>query len=421
MAGRGTSQNVQNDLLVQMVAALQQMNENLRSLNQNPAPSPSSQNLVPPGPAEYQGLDEFCKRNPSQFHGGFAPDAALKWIQGMEKIFRAMNYSEVQKLAYVTYMLVTEAENWWEFTRGQIEVEGQLISWSTFKAKFLHKYFPADLKRKKEMEFLKLEQGNMSVGEYAAKFEELARFCPYSELEVDGRSKCSKFESGLKPKLKRMFRHQEIADFATLVNKCRMYEDNLKAVELATPETNFPLDYGPQHNHKQGRGKERVEEDWKPYAAISDHRDRSFQRCDPLTVPIEGVSTPMCNKCSRLHYGSTWYFPRKGNGCFHYKEFGHIKRFCPKLDRRLNVIHAEEARGHGRVVTPSSAGTSGVDDPARGNCMVAGNSPEEWGILPNSGLSERTSPKREDQCFEIGNSGSLAQARNGSLEQEEAC
>ncbi|KAF1894180.1 hypothetical protein Lal_00004102 [Lupinus albus] len=30
----------------------------------------------------------------------------------------------------------------------------------------------------------------------------------------------------------------------------------------------------------------------------------------------------------------------------------------------------------------------------------------------------RISPKREDQCFEFGNSGSLAQARNGSLERE---
>ncbi|KAF1872259.1 hypothetical protein Lal_00028165 [Lupinus albus] len=117
------------------------MNENLRSLNQNPAPSPISQNLVPPGPSEYQGLDEFCKRNPSQFHGGFAPDAALEWIQGIERIFRAMNCSEAQKLAYATYVLGTEAENWWEFTRRQMGTEGQLISWSTFKAKFLHKYF----------------------------------------------------------------------------------------------------------------------------------------------------------------------------------------------------------------------------------------------------------------------------------------
>ncbi|KAF1863251.1 hypothetical protein Lal_00046624 [Lupinus albus] len=63
--GRGTSQNVSKDLLAQMVAALQQMNESLHNLNQNPAPSPSSQPLVPPGPAEYRGLDEICRRNPS--------------------------------------------------------------------------------------------------------------------------------------------------------------------------------------------------------------------------------------------------------------------------------------------------------------------------------------------------------------------
>ncbi|KAF1864709.1 hypothetical protein Lal_00032029 [Lupinus albus] len=153
-----------------------------------------------------------------------------------------------------------------------------------------------------------------------------------------------------------MFGHQEIADFATLVNKCRMYEDIMKAVELATPKTNFPRDYGPQRNHRKGRGKERVEDGRKPYVAITVHRDRSIQRSSPLTVPTEGVSTLMCNKCGRLHYGCT--YPGKGNGCFHCK-------FCPKLDRRLNVIHAEERKDHGRVVTPSGAGTSGVDDPAR--------------------------------------------------------
>ncbi|KAF1863247.1 hypothetical protein Lal_00046620 [Lupinus albus] len=223
----------------------------------------------------------------------------------MEQIFWAMNYLETQKLAYATYMLVKEAENWWEFTRRQMLAEGQLIASRTFKAKFLHKYFPADLKRKKEMEFLKLEQGNMSVGEYTAKFKELARFCPYSELEVDGRSKCSKFELGLRPKLKRMFGHQEIADFANLVNKCRMYEDNMKVNEVATPKSIFPRNSGPQRNHMQGRGKERVEDDRKPYAAPTTHRDRNFKGSRPPTVPTGGVSTPMCNKCGRFHYEST--------------------------------------------------------------------------------------------------------------------
>ncbi|KAF1888446.1 hypothetical protein Lal_00011217 [Lupinus albus] len=88
--GRGTNQNIPNDLLAQMVAAMQQVNENLHNLNQNLAPSPSSQPLVPPGPAEYRGLDEFCRRNSSQFQGGFAPDAVIEWVQGLERIFRAM-------------------------------------------------------------------------------------------------------------------------------------------------------------------------------------------------------------------------------------------------------------------------------------------------------------------------------------------
>ncbi|KAF1877110.1 hypothetical protein Lal_00033560 [Lupinus albus] len=192
------------------------------NLNQNTKPSPNSQLLVPPGPAEYRGLNEFCKQNPSQFQGGFAPDASNEWIQDLERVFRAMGCNDVQKVTYASYML---------------------------------KYFPADLKRKKEMEFLRLERGNMSVGEYAAKFEELARFCPYAELEVDGKSKCSKFESGLKPKLKSMSGHQEIADFATLVNKCRMYEDDLAADEVATPKVIPPKNFEPQRNFSHGKGK----------------------------------------------------------------------------------------------------------------------------------------------------------------------
>ena len=41
-----------------------------------------------------------------------------------------------------------------------------------FKSEFLKKYFPEDLRNKKEVEFLNLKQGDLSVAEYAAKFEE---------------------------------------------------------------------------------------------------------------------------------------------------------------------------------------------------------------------------------------------------------
>ena len=39
-------------------------------------------------------------------------------------------------------------------------------------------YYPRDVKRTKEQEFLRLKQGQMSVVEYAAKFNELSRFAP---------------------------------------------------------------------------------------------------------------------------------------------------------------------------------------------------------------------------------------------------
>ncbi|KAF1892982.1 hypothetical protein Lal_00039295 [Lupinus albus] len=131
--GRGTSQNILNDLLTQMVAALQQVNENLRSLNQNAAPNPSSHPLVPPGPAEYPGLDEFW---------GFVPDAANEWVQNLERIFRTMGCCDVQRVTYASYMLANEAEIWWEMTRRQMEMEGQVIVWvpskrSSFRNIFL--------------------------------------------------------------------------------------------------------------------------------------------------------------------------------------------------------------------------------------------------------------------------------------------
>lgn len=43
----------------------------------------------------------------------------------------------------------------------------------------------------------------MSVGEYATKFEELSKYCPYY-WDMDERSKWLKFENGLKPHIKQV-------------------------------------------------------------------------------------------------------------------------------------------------------------------------------------------------------------------------
>jgi len=72
-----------------------------------------------------------------------------------------------------------------------------------FKREFIGRYFPEDVRGKKEIEFLELKQGNMSVTEYAAKFVELAKVYPYYIAETAEFSKCIKFENGLRADIKR--------------------------------------------------------------------------------------------------------------------------------------------------------------------------------------------------------------------------
>lgn len=48
-----------------------------------------------------------------------------------------------------------------------------------FRVHFLEKYFLEDVRSKKKIKFLELKQGNMTVAEYAVKFEELVKFYPH--------------------------------------------------------------------------------------------------------------------------------------------------------------------------------------------------------------------------------------------------
>ncbi|MCI95731.1 gag polyprotein-related, partial [Trifolium medium] len=67
-----------------------------------------------------------------------------------------------------------------------------------------------DERTRKVVEFIELKQGDMSVSEYAGKFEELCRFAPhYNTVEAEG-DKCVKFENGLRPDIKQLIGFNEI-------------------------------------------------------------------------------------------------------------------------------------------------------------------------------------------------------------------
>ncbi|MCI69238.1 hypothetical protein A2U01_0090499, partial [Trifolium medium] len=70
------------------------------------------------------------------------------------------------------YVLHDEADHWWGNVKQRLEVDGAFITWARFKREFLTKYFPANKRNRKVIEFMELKQGSMSVSEYAAKFED---------------------------------------------------------------------------------------------------------------------------------------------------------------------------------------------------------------------------------------------------------
>ena len=103
------------------------------------------------------------------------------------------------------------------------------MNWARFKSEFLRKYFQEDLRTKTEVEFLNLKQENLSVAEYAAKFEELSSCFTYIHFGMRWFRKCVKFESGMRPEIYQFMCVQEIRDFDTLVHNCRMFDDAGKA------------------------------------------------------------------------------------------------------------------------------------------------------------------------------------------------
>ncbi|MCI42663.1 cellular nucleic acid-binding protein, partial [Trifolium medium] len=56
-------------------------------------------------------------------------------------------------------ILHDEADHWWGNAKQRLEVDGTFITWARFKREFLTKYFPADERNLKVIEFMELKQG----------------------------------------------------------------------------------------------------------------------------------------------------------------------------------------------------------------------------------------------------------------------
>ena len=151
-------------------------------------------NLILPLNPQYTRLPKFHKNDLPFFYGNVDLVEAKEWLQKLNKIFRVMRCDHVQKVDFATYMLESDAEHWWNSTRGSLATQGAPITWEEFKEVFLEKYFPHNVHIQKETKFLQLRQEEMTVVEFVAKFENLARFSHYLKDNPQDDWKAIKFE-----------------------------------------------------------------------------------------------------------------------------------------------------------------------------------------------------------------------------------
>jgi hypothetical protein len=265
--------------------------------------------------ADVRMFEAFLRNHPPTFKGRYDPDGAQTWLKEIERVFRVMQCTDDQKVRFGTHMLAEEADDWWVSTQTTLEQEDEVITWAVFRREFLNRYFPEDVRGRKEIEFLELKQGNMSVTEYAAKFVELAQFYPHYTGDNAEFSKCIKFENGLRADIKRAIGYQQIRDFSALVSRCRIYEDDSKAHYKIVNER--------KSKQQQDRGK--------PYSAPA---DKGKQRVNNEGMPKKN-ETPagiICFKCGEKGHKSNACGADEVKGCFRCGVKGHTISDCKHDD-----------------------------------------------------------------------------------------
>ncbi|XP_047150213.1 uncharacterized protein LOC124822262 [Vigna umbellata] len=173
-------------------------------------------------------LESFLQHHLAKFNGKCLLNEVDQWLRDMERMYNAKRCLDDNRLAFTEYLLIGEASHWWNSMKLILEGSHIPISWEVFKSKFYEEYFPNSVQFAKEVEFLQLVQGGMSVSEYTNKFKHLVRF---NTMATNEEWQCRKFKNGLRNDIKLLISSLCIKSFPTMVKRAKVLEKNILEVE----------------------------------------------------------------------------------------------------------------------------------------------------------------------------------------------
>ncbi|KAL3717658.1 hypothetical protein ACJRO7_009145 [Eucalyptus globulus] len=119
---------------------------------------------------------QFRKAKPPTYDRKADPLAAKQWTRKIEGIFEAEGVPEDKNVSFASRYLEGEAEHWWEGMRLALGDRCGVIAWEDFKQAFNAQFFLVSFQTKMKSDFIHISQGDSTVLEYAARFNQMSRF-----------------------------------------------------------------------------------------------------------------------------------------------------------------------------------------------------------------------------------------------------
>ncbi|XP_056162533.1 uncharacterized protein LOC130136284 [Syzygium oleosum] len=143
----------------------------------------------------------------------------------MERIFNKLNCTDDDKITLAEYQLEGNAKNWWRASKDAVFPEGTAKTWDGFVKAFNGKYNSDCARDRKMTEFMQLNQNNLSVDQYEAKFSELSRFAP--RLVENKEDKAKRFLNGLRTDIRRQLVPLNLKDYSEIYEQAQLIEHEL--------------------------------------------------------------------------------------------------------------------------------------------------------------------------------------------------
>ncbi|XP_062093672.1 uncharacterized protein LOC133799688 [Humulus lupulus] len=124
---------------------------------------------------------------------------AEDWLKSVKAVFDHMELNDHQRVLCASHLLKRDARIWWDMVKQTHDL--YTMTWADFVQEFSKKYYNAAILVTRVDEFVTFVRGNLSVTDYAQKFDRLARFSP--EIVPNEAMRVQRFMRGLKPMIAR--------------------------------------------------------------------------------------------------------------------------------------------------------------------------------------------------------------------------